>query len=66
MNERTGKTLADHFADFRAICADEGYELDVGERRNRKDSFAASRARDVEGGRPGQEGLSELSSPAAR
>ncbi|MDE2851686.1 MAG: prevent-host-death protein [Acidobacteriota bacterium] len=34
--EQPGRTLADLFAEFRTICADEGYEVQVGERRNRK------------------------------
>lgn len=33
---RSGRTLADLFAEFRAVCADEDYELQVGERRNRQ------------------------------
>ena len=33
---RSERTLADLFAEFRAICADEDYELQVGERRNRQ------------------------------
>lgn len=35
-SEQPGRTLADLFAEFRTICADEGYELQVGERRNRQ------------------------------
>lgn len=35
-NEQPGRTLADLFTEFRTICADEGYELRVGERRNRE------------------------------
>ena len=33
---RSARTLADLFAEFRAVCADEDYELQVGERRNRE------------------------------
>lgn len=35
-SEQTGRTLADQFAEFRTICADAGYELHIGERRNRE------------------------------
>ena len=33
---RSARSLADLFAEFRAVCADEDYELQVGERRNRE------------------------------
>ena len=33
---RSARTLADLFAEFRAVCVDEDYELQVGERRNRE------------------------------
>lgn len=33
---RSARTLADLFAEFRATCADEDYELQVPERRNRE------------------------------
>ena len=33
---RSARSLADLFAEFRAVCADEDYELQVGKRRNRE------------------------------
>lgn len=33
---RSARTLADLFAEFRATCADEDYELQIPERRNRE------------------------------
>lgn len=35
-SERPGRTLADLFAEFRTICADEEYEFQAGERRSRE------------------------------
>ncbi len=33
---QSARTLADLFAEFRAVCVGEDYELQVGERRNRE------------------------------
>ncbi len=52
MKERTEKPLADHFADFRAIFAGEGYELDVGERRDRGNDFLALLAPEADSAQP--------------
>ena len=35
-SSRSARTLADLFAEFREVCVDEDYELQVGERRNRE------------------------------
>ena len=34
--ERSTRTLGESFSEIREICDDEGYELDVGERRDRE------------------------------
>lgn len=38
--ERERRTLAEAFAELRAICADEGYELEPAEREDRHNPFA--------------------------
>ena len=35
-HERSTRTLAEAFSEIREICDEEGYELDVGERRDRE------------------------------
>ncbi|MCY3928512.1 MAG: hypothetical protein OXG81_09555 [Acidobacteria bacterium] len=41
MNQRTDKSLAGCFAEFRAICTAHHYELKAPERRNRGNEFAS-------------------------
>ena len=35
-HERSARTLGEAFSEVREICVEEGYELDVGERRDRE------------------------------
>ena len=34
--ERSSRTLGEAFSEIRELCSDEGYELDVGDRRDRE------------------------------